>query len=398
MSRTLSTGIDIGTHHVRVVVSERVDEKGKSVRRVLGTGSAESRGLRYGYIINTSNSIKSVREAVAHAEHASGISIRSAVISIGGIGLESAVGTGFTIISRADSEITDDDVERAIHISKDSLPALTTQNRRILHAVPLKFSIDGKEVYGRPAGMHGLKLEVHTFFITCLEQHLDDLIAVIEEAGIEVTDVVATPIAAAVVNLTKTQKIAGTLLANIGAETVSIVVYENDAPISLKVFPIGSTDITNDIALGLRIPIEEAEEIKQRGVGRSGHSRKQLEEIIVARLTDIFELIEAHLRKIGKSGLLPAGIVLTGGGSAITTIGELAKASLRLPSRIASVDIIQNDKHAIRDASWSVAYGLASIGLTDEKMGTMVHGRGTLLDQLTEYIRHCILWIKQFLP
>jgi len=153
------------------------------------------------------------------------------------------------------------------------------------------------------------------------------------------------------------------VLANIGSETVSIAVFENNLPISLEVFPIGGNDITNDIALGLRIPLDEAEGIKRGSLVGGNFSRKRLDEIVEARLSDIFELIEAHLKKLGRSGLLPAGIVLTGGGSAIETIDDLAKVTLRLPSRVASVSFGDNIRGQIKDASWSVAYGLCILGL-----------------------------------
>jgi cell division protein FtsA len=194
------------------------------------------------------------------------------------------------------------------------------------------------------------------------------------------------------VNLSKTQRIAGVVLANIGAETVSVVVYENNLPISLKVFPIGSTDITNDIALGLKIPLEEAEEVKQAGIRNTTYPKKQLEEIIEARLTDILELIESHLKKIKRNGLLPAGIVITGGGSGITTIEDLAKAALKLPSQVAELSVA-SAKGVIRDPSWSVAYGLCMLGLAsphEESQGFRVTTKRTKDNLLS--------WVKQFLP
>jgi cell division protein FtsA len=237
-----------------------------------------------------------------------------------------------------------------------------------------------------------MKLEVKTLFITCLDHHLNDLIEAAAEAGVEAEDVVAAPIAASLVTLTKTQKIAGCVLANIGSETVSIAVFENDIPISLEVFPFGSNDITNDIALGLRVPLEEAEEIKKGSIVGVNYPRRKLEEIISARLSDIFELIEAHLKKIGRSGLLPAGIVITGGGSAIETIGELAKSALRLPSKIGTITFGEGSKGQIKDASWSVAYGLCIIGLAGG--GDEPNSIGLAKRAKNDFLG----WFKQFLP
>jgi len=152
-------------------------------------------------------------------------------------------------------------------------------------------------VLGKPQGMRGTKLEVESLFITTFEQHLNDLVTAIENTGIAVEDIMASSLAASFVMLTKAQKRAGCVLANIGAETVSIVVFENSTPISIKVFPLGSNDITNDIALGLKIPLEEAEKIKRGGMSSANYSKRKLDEIIAARLTDIFELIQAHLKR-----------------------------------------------------------------------------------------------------
>lgn len=199
----------------------------------------------------------------------------------------------------------------------------------------------------------------------------------------------ASPLAASFVMLTKAQKRAGCVLANIGAETVSIVVFENSTPISIKVFPIGSNDITNDIALGLKIPLEEAEKIKRGGMSSASYSKRKLDEIIAARLTDIFELIGAHLAHIKRDGLLPAGIIITGGGSGVATVQDLAKAALKLPSRIATLDPGQNGK--VRDASWAVSYGLCMWGTSDsvEESGISVAKKtGTNIMQ----------WLSQFLP
>lgn len=392
MSRTISTGIDIGTHQVKVVIAESSRESDRYAPKIIGIGFAESKGLRHGYIINRDDTIRSIRQAVRAAEKMAEVSVKKACIAIGGIGLSGTTSVGSVIISRADSEITDLDVEKVIASAKAALPQNATLNRRILHTIPTQFKIDGKQVLGRPLGLKASRLEVRVLFIICMENHVDDLLDATEEVGIGISDVVAAPVAASVVTLTKTQKIAGVVLANIGSETASIIVYENNLPISLEVFPIGSNEITNDIALGLKIPLEEAEDVKVGRLIGVSYPRKKLDEIIEARLSDIFELIEAHLKKINKNGLLPAGIVLTGGGSGIETIDDFAKAALRLPSRVASMTFSDKIKSQIKDASWSVAYGLCIIGLTEDDGASP--GR--------EFVRRTVnkfrVWLKQFLP
>ncbi len=390
MSSRITAGIDVGTYEVRVVVAEH--DGGNSPFNVLGTGKAESKGLRHGYIINTNDVAQSVETALRQAEKTSGHRVKRAFLSIGGVGLAGINSAGSTIVARADQKITDADIEQAMIAAEESIPPALLQNRKIIYSIPTLWKIDGKQVFGRVEGLKGVKLEAKVLFVTCIEPHLDDLVEAVERTGVEVVDVVASPIAASFVTLSKSQKIAGCVLANIGAETVSIVVFENNIPVSLEVFPIGGADITNDIALGLKISLEEAESIKLGGVTATSYSKKKLEEIIAARLSDIFELIEVHLKKIGRSGMLPAGIIITGGSSSIGIIEDLARNYLKLPSRIAPITI-QGSKLQLKDSSWSVAYGLCIIGSLpeeEERMGLQKQGK----DAMSK------LWsfLKQFLP
>ncbi|MEN9613729.1 MAG: hypothetical protein RLZZ347_36 [Candidatus Parcubacteria bacterium] len=392
MARNIAVGIDIGTYQIKVVVAELGKEK--TTPHIIGMGFAESKGLRHGYIVNANDAVKCIKTAIAQAEKIAKVPIKHAHISVGGIGLSSLTSTGTAVITRADLEITELDIKKAIEVSKNEIPASASLNRRILHTIPLQYKVDGQVVYGKFNGMKGNKLEVKTLFIVCLEQHYQELTSVVNDAGIEIEDVVASPVAASLVTLSKQQKTAGCLLANIGSETVSIVVFENNIPTSLEVFPIGSTDITNDIALGLKVSLEDAEKLKLGGILDSAHSRKKLDEIILARLSDIFELIEVHLKKIGRSGLLPAGIIITGGGSGITTIEDFAKASLKLPSRIGNITFGPTLGDRFKDATWSVAYGLCILGLSGESEG-IKGGSDFVTKDLAKQVGR---WFKQFLP
>jgi len=400
MSQKISVGIDIGTYQIKVVVSESVlSDDGVYVPRIIATGEAESKGLRHGYIINIADVTRCIRIAVSQAEKAAKIKIRKGFISIGGIGLSSIVGKGSVMITKADLEITDLDVKNVLAEAENSLPPTSLMNKQIIQTIPQAFKIDGQVLMGRPSGMHGSKLEARVLFIVCLKQHLNDIIKAVEDANIDVIDVIASPIAASMVSLTKSQKIAGCILVNIGSETVSLAIFENNIPISLEVFPIGSTDITNDIALGFRIPIHEAESIKLGSVGEMQYPKKKLDEIIMARLSDIFELIEAHLKKIGRSGLLPAGIILTGGGSGIDTIEDIARVSLKLPSKVASINFLSNIKNSqLQDSYWSVAYGLSVWGLNlagDDDFITVFNLAKGTTDKAFKGVAN---WFKQFLP
>ena len=398
MAKNIAVGIDIGTYQIKIVVVENVREDDKNIYKIIGTGFAESKGLRHGYIINSNDTTKSLEIALAEAEKSSGIRIKKAFLSIGGIGVGSTISHGSLIIPRADSEISDLDIKNVLAIAESEIPSNISINKKIIHTIPISYKIDGKVVLGRPAGMKGIKLEAKVLFITCLEHHLTDLIDTVENLGIEVQNIMASPLAGSLVMLSKTQKIAGCVLTNIGSETVSMVVFENNMPLSLEVFPIGGTDITNDIALGLKIPLDEAENLKINSEKDTYYPKKKLEEIILARLSDIFDLVESHLKKIGRSGLLPAGIILTGGTSGVSTIEDLAKATLKLPSKVASMNFVTSLKNCqIKDSSWSVAYGLGVWGLSngDEiPFGGHVNNGGRGGGGLKKMSG----WFKQFLP
>jgi len=392
MARPIGVGIDIGTYQTKVVVAgHSFNDKGVFSPEIIGTGNAESKGLRHGYITNPQEVVKSLQEAVKQAENSAGIKIKRAIFSIGGIGLSSLSVNGSVLTSRADKEITENDVQLVIEESRKSISEELLLNKKILHSIPLTYKIDGKPVFGDPVGMKGNRLELKTFFITCLERHYNDIVNAAEEIGIVVEDIIASPISASLVTLSKAQKIAGSILTNIGSETVSIIIYEDNKPISLEVFPLGGNDITKDIALGLRVPLDEAEEIKRGSIVGMNYPKKKLDDIVNARLSDIFDLIEAHLKKIGRNGLLPAGIILTGGSSRIEIIESLAKNNLRLPAKIGTVNF-PGTKSQTRDSSWSVAYGLCLINLTNDhdnikEMGIVNNAKSGFIS-----------WLKQFLP
>lgn len=388
---TIVTGIDIGSRNTRVVIC---DVSGGGLPRIVGYGIAESRGVRLGYVADAQEAARSVREAVEDAERIAGVKVREAFVSVGGVGLEGAATTGAAIITRADSIITEQDIERAITAAEKALP--NSANRRVIHATPISFSIDGKEVHGHPAGMKGLKLEVKALIISCLEQHLDNLVRAVEEADIAFLDATAAPLAASYVALGKPERMAGCILVNLGAETTSVVVSESGIPISLEVFPVGSTDITNDIAIALQIPLKEAEEVKL-GTSATKYPKRLLGEAIESRLDAIFDSITAHLKRIGLNGLLPAGAVLIGEGALLPSLAEYARGVLKLSAKVATgADAgrgLQERSGPLADPGWFIAYGLCVFGAS-----------GGLGERRTEYDRFARLrrsimdFLRQFLP
>lgn len=385
------TGIDIGSRNTRVVIC---DVSGGKLPRIIGYGAAESRGVRLGYVTNPDEATKSVREAVEEAERIANVKVRDALVSVSGIGLEGATTTGAAIITRADSIVTEQDVDRAIAAAERALPH--PANKRIIHAAPIGFFIDGKEVYGHPVGMKGLKLEVRALIITCIEQHLDNLIRTIEEADIAIVDVAAAPLAASYVALGKPERMAGCLLLNIGAETTSAVVLESGLPISLEVFPIGSNDITNMLAIALQVPLEEAEAAKL-GTSATKYPKRILTEAISEKLDEIFGSVELHLKRIGLNGLLPAGVILIGKGALLPSLAEYARGALRLSARVAAPQSepprVGANSGPENDPSWFVAYGLCVIGAN----GGFGERRAEY-DRFGRFKRIVLDFLRQFLP
>ncbi len=353
MKHQIAVGIDIGTSLTRIVVCEQVAD---TLPRVLGSSVVPTKGMRHGYVINRDDAISSLKRAITEAEKDCGQRIRSASIAIGGIGLAADYALGSSMVTRADSVISKLDIEKSI---ADAESKIELKNKVILHAFPILFKVDGKELPTRPEGIQGFKLEVKVLFITCFQQHLDDLLSVVNDAGVKVTSFTATPIATEQLLLSDLQRNFGCALIDIGAETVSVSVFENSSLTSLHVFGIGSLDITKDIALGLRVTPEEAENIKLGVVTFMNTPKKKLDEIVEARLSDIFELVDKYFRKIGRSGLLPAGAIIIGGGAHMNMVSSVAKNMLKIPVKIGFLEF-PGAKAPIKDQRLLVAYGVAT--------------------------------------
>ena len=386
MGKNIVVGIDIGTSSVKTMVAEK--EKGK-IPRVVGAGEAVSSGVRRGSVINVSEASEAVAASCREAEKSSGTTIKRAYVSLGGLGLSSLRQKGVAAVSRADNEISEYDIKRVVEACRS--PVALLSNKSIIDTHPLFFTVDGELVSQNPLELVGARLEAETMFTVGLTPHLNNLIKSVESAGIAVDDVVASPLAAAAAVLNKKQKEAGVALLNLGAATASLAVFEESLPLSLEVFSIGSSHITNDIAVCFQLPMEEAEKLKQNFSSEKTRKTK-LTDIIDARLSDIFELVDKHLKKIGRSRLLPAGIVVTGGGANLADLVEFSRRGLLLPAQIGAPQNIQCDYSRFQDPKWSAAAGLCLYGFEDEKgyiSGLhQIKGAGGFLSR----------WLRAFLP
>lgn len=385
LMRRTYCGIDVGTYYIKVVIAASPQEADLPMQ-ILGTGTSSSRGMRHGYIIDTKEATKSIREALHRASSAAKVRVRRARVALGGVGLDEIRSSGEISLTASGGIVTEREIERVTRESeKRAAPKLT--NRTIIHTIPLEFRIDGTKIYGKPQGLQGTKLAIDTLLMTLFAHHYDELLRAVEGAGVEVEGVMASPLAASFVTLTKTQKTAGVVLANIGAETLSIIVFDNDIPISIKVFPVGSSDITNTIALSLRIPLTEAEQMKRGAVTGSDVPSKRMHGLVAARLRDMFALINAHLKTIGRSRLLPAGVVITGGGSGLTNAQEVARAILQLPTQVSQIGYLP--RSASVDATWAVAYGLTRWAYAEEVAGK-AHTLSEVITNTWESIKQTI--------
>ncbi len=363
--------------------------KGEKNPKIIGVGESETVGVRRGYVVDPAPLLVSIKSAVGIAEKSSGIKIKRAFLAVGGISLRGELSSGSTIISKADGEVTNLDINKALQDCEDNL---NLNNKKVIQIFPLSHRLDGKEVLGRPEGMCGTKLEVKALFITYSLQHLEDLVAVLAEAGVETIDVIASPIAMAQIALSEKQKIAGVGLVDIGSQKTSLTVFENGLPLSIHTFSIGSSDITNDIALGLKIPLDVAERFKQEGV-EENFSQKKLNEIIEARLYDIFESIENHLKKMKRNELLPAGIVFVGGGASIFGLEELSKSVLKLPSSLGTSEVFGNSKTKLRDSCWFTVLGLVASGRDNDG-----YSEGTFRNLFKDLKNSIKSSVKQLMP
>lgn len=359
----IAVGIDIGTSTINTVVAERA--KQQRILRLLGVGRAVAQGMRRGAVTDAGRARERIRASVRNAERASGLKIHHAYLGVGGIYLSSLRAKGSIMVSRPDGEITEYDVERAILAAREHV---TQNNRKMFHTIPVSYNIDQDITLRSPIGMRGAKLESDVLFVSSLQGHLNGLIRATEDAGVAIDGLIAAPIAASRVLLSTQQREVGAALLDIGAETTTIGVFEEGSAISVAAFPIGSVHITHDIALGLQIPLHEAEKLKC-AYGADAGMKKKIGTIVEARLGDVFELVERHLKKTGRNGLLPGGVICTGGGAHIPGVIDLARQSLRLPAEQGRVRHFQQNAD-IEDPRLSSALGLCAMGLLDDENGT----------------------------
>jgi cell division protein FtsA len=415
MRTECAVGIDIGTYQVKVAIAERSTPL--EFPRLIGTGQAQSYGLQHGYINHHSDAIQSIKKAVQEAEQKAKVKINRAYVAIGGMGIDYVITVATVLPSRADNEITEIDIEKAIETAKNSIPQEKIINRKIIDKYIIGFRLDGQAPYtNNPVGLKASRLDVRVIFITVLEHHLNELSEALTAAGIDIERFVASPIAASYVALSHTERQLGCLLVNIGHATVTISIFENGDPRTIKVLPVGSGKITEDLALNLQVSLDDAEKIKLNRENLSDRNKqRKVEDIIRNRLIEIFELVAGHMKESRiPAHRLPGGIILTGGGTNITTIEDLSRATLQLPSRVYrnletqkmkerergenKEKIAQGQNIQVREANWAVAHGLCVMALSGDDFFDQTD-LGVVATHTIKKVFRKIFWkFKKFLP
>lgn len=404
------TGVDVGSQMVRVVVVQK--DGGTDEIRIVGTGKSSMEGMQKGIITDVNEAVRAVSRALDLAERVAGMPLERAYVSINGAHITSQTSRGVIAVSRADGEITSDDISRVLNAAQAiSLPA----NREILHVLPQTFIVDGQGNISDPIGMTGVRLEVEAHIVEGSSPFIKNLTKVLNQSGIHVDDFVFAPLASARAVLEKRQKDLGVILVDLGAGTTSLVVYEENRLLSTGVLPLGSSHITNDVAIGLRTSIEIAEAVKlEHGsalpeevkssetivVESEGEEesfpRREVATIISARLEELFSFVDKELKRVNRSGLLPAGIVLTGAGAHLPGIIDLAKKKLRLPVRIGRPSALAGAVDEMNDPSASVVLGLVGYAYDEE---IELHSRSRIsMPQVGQSIQRVREWVRNFLP
>lgn len=348
-------GIDIGSSTTKVCAVAHY-ENTKLNPEIIEIEEIESQGVYKGNIVDEKELANTIYKVINKFK--STVFTRGKahiMIALNTTGISSVIGNSSIVISNINNEVTRLDLDK---LEKEATISVSNiKNKKIIHTIPIKYKLDYNEVQGIPLGMSGKRLEGKFLFVFCPNIYVEKLEEILKQIKLNIEEAVVGPFAESVCLLNKRQRTAGTAIVNIGHSTTSIIVYENNNPILTSILGVGSNDITNDIALGLQISLEEAENIK-KGQGEISFSKRKLEEIIEARIEFICEKINLELDRINRRELLPGGIVLTGNGSKLLKIEYMFKNFLKLPIKFANEEIREFSDGQLGDSSYARVYGL----------------------------------------
>jgi cell division protein FtsA len=370
---TVLVGIDAGTTKVTTLIGEvgRTDDVS-----IIGYGISPSVGMKKGMVANIDQTVNSVAASLEKAERLSGYKISSAFVAVGGSHITSQNSRGVVAVSGHKREVSREDVARATEAAK---AIQTPSNREMLHVIPRGYIVDGQEGIKDPLGMSAVRLEVETHIVFGAATSIQNLSKCIANANVQIDELVVGSLAAGEATLTDTEKELGVLVADIGGGTTDIAIFTDGAAYHSAVLPVGAINVTNDVAIGLRTSLNLAEEIKIKHgtanlsevqpeellnvavLGDGGGQtiqRRKLCEIIEARMSEIYSLIAEEVKRSGHGGMLPAGVVLTGGGARIGGAAELAREVFQMPVRVGSPQGVGGLMDQLSNPAFSTPIGL----------------------------------------
>lgn len=415
MADEIITGVDIGSSQIRVVVGQVIPgEDEKPQLHIIGAVSSPSEGIHKATISSMDDAVSSISKALEKAERMTGVPVNGAWVSIAGHQILVQESRGVIGVNHQDTEIQEEDVERAIDAAKT---VATPSNYEILHVIPKSFTIDGQQGIKDPVGMTGIRLEVDAVIIQTLTSQIKNLTKSIHRTGLDIDDLVFAPLATAEAVIVQRQKELGVCVLDIGASSTTMAVFEEGDILHVAVLPIGGGHITNDIAIGLRTSLDVAEQVKL-GIGHAipsqidpkeqyslqdfGSSeaevfnRQFIAQIIEARAEELFEAVDDELKKIDRSGMLPVGLVMAGGSTKLEGIVEVAKRVTRLPAGVGVPTHVSSVVDEIQDPSFATAVGLTVWGyaIKGSQSGRLkLSFKG--FDQVTDKMKK---WIKSLIP
>lgn len=403
-------GLDIGTVKVCAIIGELGEE---DQIEIIGIGTAPSLGVKKGIIIDLEQAIQSVKQSVENSERMAGTRINSAFISIAGSHITSLNSKGVIAISGESPEITEKDIEKVIEAAK---AGIISPERELIHTLSREFVVDGQSGIIDPLGMSGTRLECKVHIITGSITAVQNLVKCIEGAGIDIEEIIFGTLASSNAILSNAEKELGALLVDIGAGTTEIAIFIEGELAYSAVLPVGGNHITNDLAIGLRTSIDEAEKIKinygstvenivspERVVeissisGKDKHtvSKKYLVDIIEPRVSEIFSLVRNEVKRSGYYDMIPGGVVITGGSSLLPGISEVAEQVLNLPSRLGSPHYEGELADMVNDPSYSAAIGLLSYATEKYSIGRSYKISKRKIG-LGNFFGRIISWLKDF--
>lgn len=378
MKRTTLASIDVGTTKVCTTIADVTSDGGI---RVVGVGVTPSHGLHKGLVVNINEAGESIRESVRKAQQASATRIESAYVGVTGRHVSSLNNRGVVAITRNDRLVRPDDLRRVLECART---VKVPNDRKLLHVIPRGYAVDGQVGVKNPVGMHGFRLDVETHIITAATTSVQNLVKCIRSIGIDIDDLILEPLASSEAVLTEDEKQVGVILADIGGGTTDIAVFKEGSIWHTSILPVAGYQLTRDVAIGLGLPFDVAEEMKKKygsvmpvyeskvetnpAISQDGHgvSYQDLCDIIRARMEEIMRLILLEMPRAEYEMLVPAGLVLTGGSANLSGIEALGRDVLRLPVRVGVPTNMYGITDSLRDPAYATSVGLLLWGAKNE--------------------------------